>query len=54
LLVALIGLLGYFIKYYLDMRFDKRRKRVEAAQKFRDSFLKELMGLYPLPTECGF
>jgi hypothetical protein len=45
-----MGIMGYFIKYFLDIRFLKYRKPIEAAEEFRKCFLDKLKGFYPLPT----
>ena len=51
LVVALIGIVGIYLKYRLDVHFYKGSKRREAAQEFRNCFINNLKGLYPHASE---
>jgi hypothetical protein len=47
LIVAVIGIGGYLVNYRLEIRLEKYRNRIKAAQEFRDCFINNLKGLYP-------
>ncbi len=51
LIGAIVALFGFIANHRLSVWRDKRSERIQACQKFRECFLRELKGLYPLSTD---